>query len=169
MERYDFDTLKPLGIVRHFEITIATLRFGIAAVVLRMEDIQEAYPLLLGRPWLQQAKAKHDWETDVLTIRQGNRRIKMVVQARTTVAPANRPTHAKGIYLADGLDDDEEERYLEANQTVVGLFEIDVEALLQKHEKPSLEANPSKAAVVESAEDKGEEKPVRQSRLNALS
>lgn len=34
--------------------------------------------------------------------------------------------HAEGIYLADGLDDDEEERYLGANQTVVGLFEIDV-------------------------------------------
>ena len=123
-----------------------------------MEDIQEAYPLLLGRPWLRQAKAKHNWETDVLAIRQGKRKIKLAVQARTKVAPANRPTHAEGIYLTDGLDDDEEERYLGANQTVVGLFEIDVEALLQKHEKPVPEAvNPK-------AEDKAEEKPVRQSK-----
>ena len=71
--------VQPLGIVRHCKIKIATLRFGIAAVVLRMEDIQEAYPLLLGRPWLRQAKAKHNWETDVLAIRQGKRKIKLAV------------------------------------------------------------------------------------------
>ena len=34
--------------------------------------------------------------------------------------------------MAKGLDEDEEEQYLAGNQHLVGLFKIDVEALVQK-------------------------------------
>jgi hypothetical protein len=33
-----------------------------------MEDILEAYSMLLGRPWLKQAKTHHDCGNNTLTI-----------------------------------------------------------------------------------------------------
>ena len=41
----------PLVLARHLHVCIAEFLYTIATVVLRMEDIQSAYPLLLGRPW----------------------------------------------------------------------------------------------------------------------
>ena len=53
------------------------MKFEIAAVILRMEDISEAYPLLLGRPWLRQARVKQDWQSDRITIRKGKKKLKL--------------------------------------------------------------------------------------------
>ncbi|MCO5581496.1 hypothetical protein L7F22_035381 [Adiantum nelumboides] len=69
--------VQPLGLVRHLDIRIAQLPFAVAAVVLRMEDIHGVYPLLLGRPWLKQAKAKQNSETNELSLRKGKHKIKM--------------------------------------------------------------------------------------------
>jgi hypothetical protein len=33
-----------------------------------MEDTPKAYLMLLGRPWLKQAKTHHDWGNNILTI-----------------------------------------------------------------------------------------------------
>ena len=66
-----------LGLVRNLEIKIAKFLYTIAAVVLRMEDIKSAYPLLLGRPWLKQAKAKQDWAHNTIQITKGKKKLKM--------------------------------------------------------------------------------------------
>jgi hypothetical protein len=36
--------------------------------MLQMENIPEAYSMILGRPWLKQAKVHHDWGNNTLTI-----------------------------------------------------------------------------------------------------
>ena len=44
--------VQPLGLLRGLKMEVCGIKFEIAAVILRMEDISGAYPLLLGRPWL---------------------------------------------------------------------------------------------------------------------
>ena len=57
----------PLVLVRHLHVCVAEFLYTIATVVLRMEDIQSAYPLLLGRPWLiKQAIAKQNWANNTI-------------------------------------------------------------------------------------------------------
>ena len=50
--------VQPLGLLRGLKMEVSSMKFEIAAVILRMEDISGAYPLLLGRPWLRQAWVK---------------------------------------------------------------------------------------------------------------
>jgi hypothetical protein len=40
---------------------ISKLYIQISITVLHMEDALGTYLMLLGRPWLKQAKAHHDW------------------------------------------------------------------------------------------------------------
>ena len=40
------------------------------------------------------------------------------------------PTFFESVYMAEGLDDDEEDQYMQANPNLVGLFKIDVATLV---------------------------------------
>ena len=55
------------------------LTFSIDYVVLHTLAAANAYPLLLGRPWLFQAKAVHNWHKGTLTISNGAIQVKLVV------------------------------------------------------------------------------------------
>lgn len=55
--------IQPLGILRNQEIIISSLLFSTNFVVLKMDEGDSPYPLLLGRPWLKIAKVKQDWST----------------------------------------------------------------------------------------------------------
>ena len=60
--------VQPLGLLRGLKMEVCGMKFEIAAVILWMEDISGAYPLLLGRLWLRQARVKQDWQSDWITI-----------------------------------------------------------------------------------------------------
>ena len=51
----------PLGIIKNLKIDIGGLTFKITVTVITMENQENIYSMLLGRPWLKQARAKHDW------------------------------------------------------------------------------------------------------------
>jgi hypothetical protein len=44
-------------------------------IMLNMEQGQEAYFMLLSRPWLKQARAHHDWGNNTLTITSKGREV----------------------------------------------------------------------------------------------
>ena len=56
------------------------LTFSIDYVVLRTLAAANAYPLLLGRPWLFQAEAVHNWHKGTLTLSDGAIQVKLAVQ-----------------------------------------------------------------------------------------
>ena len=60
--------IQPLGILRNQEITISGLSFSANFVVLKMDEGDSPYPLLLGRPWLKTAKVKQDSGAQGITI-----------------------------------------------------------------------------------------------------
>ena len=89
--------VQPLGLVKDLDLDIAGIRFKIAAMVLKMEDISGAYPLLLGRPWLRQAKVKQNWEHNTISLRRGKKKVRLSVHATTMVKSPLRPKYAEGI------------------------------------------------------------------------
>ena len=107
------------------------MKFEIAAVILRMEDISGAYPLLLGRPWLRQARVKQDWQSDRITVRKGKKKLKLSVSTKKGLRTPFRPEMAEGINMLEGMEAEEEDDYLSRNTELVSLFEVDVVVVLK--------------------------------------
>ena len=62
-------------------VSCKELTFSIDYVVLHTWAIANAYPLLLGRPWLFQSKAVHNWRKGTLTILDGAIQVKLAVHS----------------------------------------------------------------------------------------
>jgi hypothetical protein len=70
----DDSSVQPVGIIPDLEMVVQGHVFTISVVIMDLPT-KEAYPLLLGRPWLRSARIKHDWQNNVLIFRQGGRKI----------------------------------------------------------------------------------------------
>lgn len=55
---------------------------------------------------------------------------------RKHISGKERPLFAQSINIVEEVEDDEEEAFLQANPTIVSVFEVDVEGILQKDEEP---------------------------------
>lgn len=63
-----------MGLLKDLQMEIAGISYKIVAVVLNMEDISGAYPLFLERPWLWQARAKQNWESNTSSLQRGKKK-----------------------------------------------------------------------------------------------
>ncbi|XP_024518954.1 uncharacterized protein LOC112342038 [Selaginella moellendorffii] len=100
--------VQPRGIVTSVRTQIAGLVFHIDFVVLRMKEGMLGYPLLLGRPWLLQAAAVHNWRTGILAIGDGNNRVKVQVHFRP---------RARRVFGAEQEDEDSYDTSNSSSQT----------------------------------------------------
>lgn len=50
--------IQPLGILRNQQITVLRLTFPVNFVILKIDEGDSPYPILLGRPWFKQVKVK---------------------------------------------------------------------------------------------------------------
>ncbi len=57
-----------MGLIQNLKINLAGCIYKILVTVLKMEIGIEAYSMLIGRPWLKQTKAHHNWGDNTLTI-----------------------------------------------------------------------------------------------------
>ena len=62
----DQHDIKPLGILMAQPMTIGTQSFLLDFVVIPLK--RRGYDAILGRGWLAQAKAKHDWKRNTLSM-----------------------------------------------------------------------------------------------------
>ena len=67
----DNTTVVPKVIIRNVNFQVDGLDFSICLVVLIMKSIESSYQMLLGRPWLREAKVKHDWYTGRISMKKG--------------------------------------------------------------------------------------------------
>ena len=81
-------------------------------MVIRMEENDSPYPMLLGRPWFTQAKLKMDWGKCQITIRRGKKKIRLDMVPTTLLPVHARALHAEPISVANSIEDDEEEAFL---------------------------------------------------------
>ena len=73
----DQSRVKPMGILPSVLTIIAGIEYKIDYIVFKLNSSSFSYPILLGRPWLYQAKAKNDWGRGTLTIGSGSDKIVM--------------------------------------------------------------------------------------------
>ena len=71
--------IKPIGSIRGVKMVMSSLTFKVDYVVLHTLVVSNAYPLLLGRPWLFQVEAVHNWRKGTLIILGGVIQVKIAV------------------------------------------------------------------------------------------
>jgi hypothetical protein len=69
----DQQKVQPMGLLRNLKIDLACCAYKILVIVLKDGKWSETYSMFLGRPWLKQIKAHHNWGDNTLTIISGNK------------------------------------------------------------------------------------------------
>ncbi len=68
---------RPLGIIKNLKIHIHGIPYVTTFIVLQNNVVDCSYSMLLGRPWLKNAKVTHDWGNNVIIV-QGNGIVKTI-------------------------------------------------------------------------------------------
>jgi hypothetical protein len=67
----DQPTTKPMGLIKDLKIYVHGIRNITMFTILQNSVVDSNYSMLLGRPWLRDAKVAHDWGSNINII-QGN-------------------------------------------------------------------------------------------------
>ena len=106
------------------KIHIHGIPYIVTLTVIDCQTIKSDYSMLLGRPWLRNAKVIHDWANDLVQI-MGNGTVKTVKINRQLGYEAVTP-HALVCYnFAEGIIDDEETILFAADPSLQPLGTID--------------------------------------------
>jgi len=62
----DQNMTRPLGIIRNLKIHIHGIPYVATFIILQNNVVDSSYSMLLGRPWLRNAKVTHDWGNNVI-------------------------------------------------------------------------------------------------------
>jgi hypothetical protein len=57
----DQTVVNPVGLIRNIKIHIHGIPYFITLTVICNTEVNDAYSMLLGHPWLIDAKVNHDW------------------------------------------------------------------------------------------------------------
>jgi hypothetical protein len=67
--------VKPKGLIRNIKIHIHGIPYFITLTIICNTEVNDAYSMLLGHPWLTDAKVNHNWGNNMVSI-QGNGNVK---------------------------------------------------------------------------------------------
>ena len=107
-----------MGTLRGIDTIIAGITYKIDYIVFRLQSTILSYPILLGRPWLYQAKARNDWGRGTLTI--GNGKDKIVLQMYP-VQYHGETQIASPEFTSDTEEESTEEELVTSNSKVANL------------------------------------------------
>jgi hypothetical protein len=71
-------TTKPMGLIRDLKIYDHDILYITTFIILQNSVVDFNYSMLLGRPWLRDAKVAHGWRSNIITI-QGNGIVKTII------------------------------------------------------------------------------------------
>jgi hypothetical protein len=69
---------KPMGLIRDLKIYVHGIPYITMFTVLHNSVVDFNYSMLLGKPWLRDAKVAHDWGSNIVTI-QGNGIVRTII------------------------------------------------------------------------------------------
>jgi hypothetical protein len=81
---------KPLGLIRNVKIFVHDIAYIITFIVINSNVLVSSYSMLLGCPWLRDAKISHDWGTNIVTI-QGKNTVKTILVIKKLGVQTKRP------------------------------------------------------------------------------
>ncbi len=74
----DQTTTKPVGLIKNLKIYVHGIPYIIIFIVLQNNVVDSSCSMLLGRPWLRDAKVAHDWGSNIVII-QRNGTIRTII------------------------------------------------------------------------------------------
>ncbi len=83
-------TTKPMGLIKDMKICVHGIPYITTFTILHNNVIDYSYSMLLGRPWLRDAKMAHDWRSNIVTI-QGNGIVKIITITKHLGGEVRRP------------------------------------------------------------------------------
>jgi len=86
----DQTTIKLVGLIRDLKIYVHNILYIITFIVFQNSMEDSSYSMLLGKPWLSDAKVAHDSGNNTITI-QGNGTIKTIIVIRHLGGEVRRP------------------------------------------------------------------------------
>ena len=107
----DTITVRPFGLFRQLDVILGGHTFEISVVVVHLDAPRE-YPLLLGQSWLKTSNIKQNSNKNVLTFRKGKNKIRISTEDKVSTARQCLPIHAEVANMMEGLDETEEDRYI---------------------------------------------------------
>jgi hypothetical protein len=108
----DFSFSKPLGIVPNIMIKI----HGILYMMMNNKAMDPTYSMLLGCPWLWDAKVIHYWGTNMVTIK-GNGLVNIVFVFKYLSGNIKRPQMVIKYNFIEGVIDEENKFFFPMNLT----------------------------------------------------
>ena len=82
---------------------------------------------------MRDARVKHNWANDEISMHVGKHKKRLRVARHEVPILEAHPICVEGLNQLLGVDDDEEEEILQANPTLVPLFEVQVERIKEKY------------------------------------
>jgi hypothetical protein len=119
----------PKGIIRDVRLDVGGIVIRTTLTVIDMVSTEDSYSLLLGRPWLKEAQAQHDWPLNKLTLTQGGNKVEISTQRTPALSPARRPLNWEDYDWEMGLTDEEEAVVYEAFPELLPLGDFDLKSL----------------------------------------
>ena len=129
----DNRTVVPKGLIKHAKVKVGGMDYLVNLVVITMQTpTPDSYQVLLGRPWLRDAKVKHDSNRGRISLKKEKKKVYIGFgQSKTTRITHFTPLHAETYNMTEGLEDDEEEYLLQQNLNLVPLFLVHLDKVLQ--------------------------------------
>jgi hypothetical protein len=81
---------KPLGLIRDLRILVHGIPYAVTFIVIQNNVLNSSYFMLLGHPWLRDAKMSHDWGNNIITI-QGACTVRTILVTKKFGAPTKHP------------------------------------------------------------------------------
>lgn len=97
----------PKGIMRDVRLDVGGIMIRAMLIVIDMVSCEGNYSLLLGRPWLKQAQAQHDWPFNKLALTQGESKVERVTQKTPVLPMAKRSLNWEDYDREMGLSNEE--------------------------------------------------------------
>jgi hypothetical protein len=140
--------VQPIGILRNQLICIHGTPFKISFIVLELRPTEEeAYTMLLGRPWFKQAKLCHDSHKGIITIKKRKTEQHIVLPKVVHVALSMKSLCVQTFSLASEVSDMEEFAFLEVNPSILPIFDISVPDIVKQYTPQAFESRQSKILV----------------------
>ncbi len=83
-------TTKLVGLIKDLKICVHDIPYIITFIVFQKSVVNSSYSMLLGRPWLRDAKVAHDWGSNIVTI-QGNGIVRTIIITKCLGGEIRRP------------------------------------------------------------------------------
>ena len=112
--------IKPLGILKAQPVTVGTQPFLLDFVVIPLK--RKGYDAILGRDWLVQAKVKHDWKRNTLSMEREGKRF--IIDLHTQMVGEEA---ASSDSESDRESDDEGKRRMEPDEG--GVLRLDLDSV----------------------------------------